>query len=206
MCNRRSERLLSILLCLALAAVLLSGCTTPRRAQEAERAAAAESAEAQDPAGETEEGAFSGLKSFTAETLDGGSFAAEDLQDADLTAINFWATYCGPCVQEMPDLAALEQELPERVRLIGCCLDAPRETDLAKQILESAGFTGTTLSSLDGDLLTLALMVQYIPTTVFVDSEGKLVGKAIVGPQADLKASCLDAINEALRELDKEEI
>lgn len=56
------------------------------------------------------------LKSFEAKTLDGNTFTQDDLAKKDVTVMNFWSTMCGPCVEEMPDIARFAKSLPENVR------------------------------------------------------------------------------------------
>ena len=46
------------------------------------------------------------LSSFTAATLDGGSYNQDGIKAKDVTVINVWGMFCGPCRAEMPDLAA----------------------------------------------------------------------------------------------------
>ena len=48
------------------------------------------------------------------------------------------------------------------------------------------------------NLLDLANNLMYTPTTVLADSQGALVGEAIIGGQADLSAAYLEAVNQAL--------
>ncbi len=135
------------------------------------------------PEGAAEEPGSQGgqLKTFEAKTLDGGTFTQEDIAAKDVTLINFWATYCGPCVEEMPGLAKLEKALPESVGLVTVCLDGGMKAESAKQILEDAGFEGLTLTEGDGDLADLVGELQYTPTTILVDGDGNLLGEAIIG-------------------------
>ena len=83
--------------------------------------------------------------SFTAYTLDGGTFRGRDIASKDLTVINFWGTFCSPCIAEMPDLAAFEKSLPDNVQLITICVDAQGNEETAKFLLDQAGYTGITL-------------------------------------------------------------
>lgn len=148
-----------------------------------------------------------GLREFTAETLDGGSFSPEDIQAKDLTVINFWATFCSPCLEEMPDLAAFAKALPDNVRFLTVCLDADTERDSAVEILQQAGYEGITLVSGDGDFAKLSNRIQAIPTTVFVSSDGTLTGTEIVGGgMDDLSGTFLAAVNDALEASGKEAI
>ena len=145
-------------------------------------------------------------QAFTAQTLDGGSFTEKDIAAKDLTAINFWGTFCSPCIAEMPDLAAFEKALPDNVQLITVCTDAQGNEGKAKALLELAGYEGITLVSGDEAFQSLLTDIQAIPTTIFLDSSGKQVGKAVIGGQADLSGVFLDAMNKALQEGGKKEI
>lgn len=153
------------------------------------------------------DGSSGGLREFQAVTLDGGSFSQDDIGDKDLTVINFWGTFCGPCLDEMPDLADFAKALPENIQFITVCVDGEGDPESAKLILWEAGYEGETLISGDGDFENLLAAVQAIPTTVFVDSGGSLVGEAIVGGgHKDLSQVFLDGVNKALKEGGKEEI
>jgi len=178
----KSNRFFVPLLALVLALVLCTaGCST-----------------------ETESGA---LQSFTASTLDGGTFTQDDIQSKDLTIINFWGTFCAPCIKEMPDLAEFSKALPENVQFITVCVDAQGNLPTAEAILQQAGYDGITLISADGDLAELMNSVQAVPTTIFVDTDGKLAGKAIQGGgYENLSEVFLSAANKALKASGKAEI
>lgn len=158
----------------------------------------------QDPADSAAE--LGQLKSFTAGTLDGETFTEADLADKDATIINFWATTCGPCISEMPELAKLEKALPDRVQLITVCLDGSGSEEEVKDILANAGYEGTTIISGSGDLLDLVMNLQYTPTTVIADSEGNLRGEAIIGSSETLISDYEAAVNAVLKKDGKQEI
>ena len=148
-----------------------------------------------------------GLKTFTAQTLDGGTFTQEDIKSKDVTVINFWTTSCGPCIAEMPDLAAFEKAMPENVQLVTVCLDAIwGAEESAKKILQESGYEGITLVSGDGDFENICNNIQYTPTTIFIDAEGNMVGDAIIGGQKNLSETFLNAVNAVLKSGGKAEI
>ena len=149
---------------------------------------------------------FPNLNSFTAVTLDGKAFNEQDLSGADLTMINIWSTTCGPCLREMPELAELEKSLPDNVNLITFCFDASANPESVREVLSEAGFEGITLTEGDGDLESLLLSIQYVPTSVFVDSNGNQVGQAIIGAPNDPVEYYTQAINDALDSLGKDQI
>ena len=120
--------------------------------------------------------------------------------------VDFSATWCGPCLREMPDLAVLRRKLPKNIRLITFCTDGEEEEETAEYILRNANFGGATLVSADGDLETLLQSLLYIPTTVFVDSAGNMVSDAVIGAQTPLEEVYLRHINEALTAMGKPEL
>ena len=150
-----------------------------------------------------------GEGAFTAKTLDGGTFTPEDLAAKDLTAINFWGTYCAPCIQEMPDLAEFSKALPENVQLVTVCVDSIGNTESAKEILQEAGFEGVTLlveKTSSEDFLALCASVQAVPTTIFMDRKGNIMGDALIGRQKDLAESFTKGVNAVLKSSGKAEI
>ena len=153
-----------------------------------------------------DENPFSNLNEFQALALDGSTITQDDFSDKDITVINFWALSCGPCLAEMPDLAALEKALPDNIQLMTVCLDGNGNEEYVEYVLDQTGFEGTTLLAGDGDLLVLCQELQYTPTTVLVDSEGNTVGEAIIGGKENLAEFYTACINSALTDMGKDEI
>lgn len=147
-----------------------------------------------------------GLKSFTATTLDGSTISQEEIKEKDVTIIHFWATTCGPCIVEMPDLAEFADSLPENVQLITVCLDGLFDMEGAKSIVDEAGFKGITLITGEGDFQKICERVLYTPTTITVNQEGIIVGDPIIGGQQDLAKTYTDAVNVVLQSMGKAEI
>ena len=92
--------------------------------------------------------------------------------------VNFWATWCGPCRDEMPRLQKLaEQYQSQGVRFVAISLDAPETQGKIDTLLNQSGFhlpvwTGaseTTLAELHLGIL--------VPATLILDSEGQVLGK-----------------------------
>lgn len=188
------KRTLSLLLAAVLALALLTGCG----GKQASDSSTEDQTVPNEPAGKEGAAALGSLASFSAGTLDGGTFTQEDIAAKDVTVLNFWALTCPPCIAEMPDIADFEKALPDNVAMLTVCLDGYGNEDSVKEVLENAGFEGVTLITGEGDLLDLANNLMYTPTTVLADSQGALVGEAIIGGQADLSAAYLEAVNQAL--------
>ena len=108
-------------------------------------------------------------------------------KDKDLTVLNIWGTFCGPCINEMPELGAWAKEMPENVQIIGLVADIVGETDskqidTAKTILEKTDANFQNIIP-NADFSPLLSTVVGVPTTYFINREGKIVGKPIVGAQ-----------------------
>ena len=108
--------------------------------------------------------------------------------EADLTVVNLWGTFCGPCISEMPTLGMLHEEL-ENVQVLGIVLDCTDQhgnpdadqVEVAKDIMETSGAAYPSLV-LNQSLAMIGMAnFQYIPTTLFVDSDGNVVGSEAVG-------------------------
>ena len=202
------KRILAMTLSAILALGVLAGCgggNAPE--QPADTAQPENTAQSEDTAqdGQDASTGLGTLASFTAGTLDGGTFTQDDIMAKDVTVINFWALSCGPCIVEMPDLAEFAGALPDNVQLVTVCLDGNGNEDTAREVLEKAGFEGVTLISGSGDLLDLSRNLMYTPTTVFVDGEG-MVADAVIGGQEDLSGTFLAAVNAVLEGSGKAEI
>ena len=151
------------------------------------------------------ESGLKNIKSFSAETIDGGSFSRADLAGYDVTMINIWSTTCPPCIQEMPSIAKLEKKVPENVKIVTWCLDGNYERQEALSILGEAGYEGTTIIAQgEGDLNDLYGLIEYTPTTIFFDSTGNIVAEPIIGTYGEPEKEYAKGINSALENIGKE--
>ena len=101
----------------------------------------------------------------------------------DLTMVNVWASWCGPCKSELPELAELYGKLPENVGFLSITVDDPQDVKEAKALLEENGCTFPCLDSQTSTGLFKNFLgkVNAIPTTVFFDRSGNEVGGWILG-------------------------
>lgn len=139
------------------------------------------------------------MNSFSTKTLNGDAFTQENLAEYDLTMVNVWTTWCGPCINEMPDLQKLYEMLPDNVNMITICADANEESELAKQIMEESGCTFQTLYPNEQLEQSLLKEVTGYPTTVFFDRNGNIVGDSVIGvPGKNPAEKYLQMIEERL--------
>lgn len=188
-----------------LISVILASCTARKSEESDYTESIASSTSAQTDAPENKSGITS-PNSFTAVTLDGGEYTSDDFSEADVTVINIWSTTCGPCIREMPEIAEYAKTLPDNVKLITWCLDGAYDYEYTKELLSSLGYEGITLIGGDGDLEKMYFDIMYTPTTLFVDSDGNIVGEALIGSPEKLAETYTELINKTLNALGKEEM
>ncbi len=189
----KSIRPLFALLLVSL--LLVASCAAPSPVPVAPTEAPAQSlgdAEAAAPLPETSPAATRpSFGVFTAPGIEGKDYTEALFQNADLTMVNIWGTFCSPCIEEMPYLGEIAAEYKEKgFQIVGIVVDAASRSgeDYDKDVV-SAAFdiieqTGADYIHLlpSEDLINIKLnQVQYIPETVFVDKNGGIVGKSIIG-------------------------
>lgn len=145
------------------------------------------------------------LSVFTAQDLQGNGVNQEILAGKKLTMVNVWATFCGPCINEMPDLGALAQEYADKgVQIVGLLSDAnasdgsvsASQVELAQEIVDATGANYLHIIP-GGDMMGLLYQITSVPTTFFVDETGKQVGTAYVGAKSkDAWAAIIDQMLE----------
>lgn len=146
-----------------------------------------------------------GLTNFTTTDIEGNTVTQEIFSGYDLTMVNIWATWCGYCVEEMPELAKLKKMLPENVNLITICDDAAYETELTQQILRESGANFQTLKTTEDMYTQLLAYVCAFPTTFFVNSEGIPVVQPLTGvPSMENAADAYYTIIEQILKLMEE--
>ncbi len=138
----------------------------------------------------TQEGAESSSvqdsEKITFETTDtNGNVVTSDIfKDYDLTMINVWGTGCVPCIEEMPGLAKFHDQLPENINMFSVCIDYDADPEFAEDVLAQSNVNFATLKVSDSLFDSVLTKAQALPTTIFVDSEGNIVGEVILGAPA----------------------
>lgn len=120
---------------------------------------------------------------FRCEDMDGTMHSSDEFAGAKVTLINIWSTFCGPCVEEMPDLDKLSKDYSDKgLQVFGVCADLWRrgkksedKADEARTILEGCQVTYPVLfpdeqlqQKLDDNIFTY-------PTTYLIDENGEVL-------------------------------
>jgi thiol-disulfide isomerase/thioredoxin len=110
--------------------------------------------------------------SFTATDVYGNTVTEQSLGEKQVFFVHLWATWCGPCLAEMPDFAQLVQNYGDKVGFIALLTDFSDNQSGAKNIVENAGIP-TSFIMVDAytagleEALSL-LNSGYVPTTVIL--------------------------------------
>ena len=125
-----------------------------------------------------------GYKDITAQTPDGKTLSISDVaKDAKVLMIDFWASWCGPCRQEMPNVkAAYERFHAQGFEIIGVSLD--QDAEAWKKAISNLGMTWPQISDLKGWECegAAAYSVRAIPATVLI-KDGKIVARNVRGEE-----------------------
>lgn len=202
--NKRFKMLLGILLPLAL----LCGCAGDSGESEAplqtETEAAGGSAVQEESPSESappsEEEAAPVFITFEGTDLEGNTVSQEDFSQSKLTMVNVWATYCNPCLREMPGLGELAAEYDQsEFQIIGVVSDVTEGEDqtLVESLVQQTGAQYTHLLANDSIGQAILSSVDAVPTTFFFDQEGAYLG-GVVGSAE--KSDWEDLIHELLEE------
>lgn len=107
---------------------------------------------------------------FTGELIDGTSITLSELQGKPVI-INFWATWCGPCVKEMPAFERLKDDFGDKIGIIA--VNCGDDAGTVKDFVEENGYTFPVV--LDEEYsISMLYPTNSIPYTVVVDAEGRV--------------------------------
>ena len=124
---------------------------------------------------------FSPDFTFATQDIDGGAWTESCFAEVSLTMINFWEPWCGPCVKEMPELQKLYETYRDRgFRILGIYSDFEYEEEM-RQVVEQTGVQYPILEYVD---VFNQFQTGYVPTTIFVDGSGHLVGETMIGSES----------------------
>jgi len=121
---------------------------------------------------------------FSSVDLEGKTVTSKIFEKNRLTLVNFWGTYCAPCIDEMPELGKIAQEY-EGLGVLGIVIDGTGNQEIAKKILSKSKATFTNILVSQELQSGILQTIKAVPTTIFVDSKGKIVGNRVVGAQIE---------------------
>lgn len=140
---------------------LVIGCSSPKTNTETDSEISAESTEITPPPNDN----------YFMQGTDGTYYYLEELKGKKVF-INYWATWCKPCIAEMPDIQAAAEILQKENYVFFLVSD--QEMDKIKKFENDKGFN-LTFAKLNGKIQDLK--IQSLPTTEIYSTEGKRAQK-----------------------------
>ena len=200
--NKRHKILFGLLL---LSLVLLCGCGgdsgklpagTAPETEPTDESQETPAPEDSSPEGESEPIYIT----FEGTDLKGNPVSQEIFPQSRLTMVNVWATYCNPCLNEMPGLGELAAEHDgSEFQIIGIVNDVREGDDqtLVESLVQETGADYTHLLANDSIDQALLSSVSAVPTTFFFNQDGVCLG-GVVGSAE--KSDWEELIHELLEE------
>lgn len=137
---------------------------------------------------------------WTLRRLDGAELSLEQFR-GQVVFLNVWATWCGPCVAEMPSIEALYKSLPREG--VAFLLISDENADTVQRFVEKHGLTTPVyLTAVD---VPEPFATRGIPATFVVDRQGNVVHKRVGGAEWDTDA-CRGLIRSLLTQVSSETI
>ena len=109
-------------------------------------------------------------RDFTGELADGGSFTLSD-HEGKIILLNFWATWCGPCVGEMPAFPRLIEKYGDSLALVA--VDCEENEKTVTDFLDNEGYTFPVVLDIDGSICNM-YPTDGIPYTLIIDTDGTI--------------------------------
>ena len=197
-----------LLLCLLLMTMLLSsGCGGTEEKEKAQGAETEETAadekeqtgqaESEDTDGDS--GQSAGI-TFEAQDLEGNTVTEAVFAESELTMVNVWATYCNPCLSEMPELGELAGEYSsDEFQIIGIVSDVQEESEAeaveyAAMLVEQTGAAYPHLLLNESLFRSMLSGVSAVPTTFFVNEKGEVLDTVVGAMDKDSWKEKIDGL------------
>jgi thiol-disulfide isomerase/thioredoxin len=117
------------------------------------------------------------VSSLTMKTLDGRTISTSDWRDK-VTIVNFWATWCGPCRAEIPDLVALQKKYAKYVQIVGVLSQDEAPEHAIRGFMERYEVNYPIVRETP-ELSQAFPGINALPTSYLVDRQGRVVQKHV---------------------------
>ncbi len=174
------KKMFALLLCMA--ALLCAGCAAAESAEESGQ----ESPPAQKETSTQEETPAQDepvqVPDFEMTLLGGDTAAFTDYQGKKVI-LNFWATWCGPCVGEMPAFQKLAEEYPDELVILA--VNCGEDQATVEKFVQDNEYTFPVVVDEDGAVQSVFGEINSIPLTIIIDENGYIVTGHVGASDAD---------------------
>lgn len=150
----------------------LETAETSMPTEKAESAESAEPAESPEPAADSYPVGTGSAIDFNTVDINGNAFSTQRLQNAKVVMLNLWEPWCGPCVNEMPELNELYNNYKDKGLLIIGAYTTFDMDDDAKEIVDKLGISYPIIKC---NRSIYKIEQDYVPATYLLDHNGNLI-------------------------------
>jgi peroxiredoxin len=112
---------------------------------------------------------------FSLKDTDNQKVSLSEIKGEQLTVIDFWATWCQPCIRSLPKIVELDETYNgQGVGFVGISVDGPRNLSKVKPFARSMGIRYPVLLDSNGELMG-ELNVTAVPTLLIIDSDYRIL-------------------------------
>lgn len=131
---------------------------------------------------------------FRAQDIDGKVYTLADFR-GKYVYIDMWATWCGPCKQEVPYLKQLEEEFKD-AQIVFLGLSVDKDKSAWEKMVKEGGLSGTQLYLGTGSSFQEAYRIEAIPRFILLDKEGVIISNDMSRPSEEKTAVALRNLEE----------
>ncbi|RNC84505.1 MAG: TlpA family protein disulfide reductase [Balneola sp.] len=115
------------------------------------------------------------VNNFRLKNLDNRTTTYKDIKGDTYTVIDFWATWCKPCIKSIPKLVEISKEFEtEGVNFVGISIDSPRNQAKVKPFVRSLGVEYDVLLDPNSEVMG-RLGVQAVPTLLIINQDDEII-------------------------------